>query len=83
MGYTPVALKDKILQMHPLIEGRGISLSVTFSHLKDVWVVKMRKDGHELVTYLERSAADDCIDGRVCVHLGVQIDEFMRNFGNA
>ncbi len=80
MGYTIVALKEKILKMYPEIEKQGISVSLEFSEQKNAYIVKFKKEQHELTTYLEKKDADDCMDGIKCVYLGVQIGQFVKNF---
>lgn len=80
MGYTQVALEEKILEMYPEIETHGISMSLSFDSAKNAWVVKLDKDGHELTTFLEKKDADECMDGVKCVYLGVQIGQFVKNF---
>ncbi len=80
MGYTIVALKAKILEMYPEIEKQGISASLEFSEQKNAYIVKFKKEQHELITYLEKKDADDCMDGIKCVYLGVQIGQFVKNF---
>jgi len=80
MGYTKIALEEKILQMYPEIGRHGIAVSLDFSSEKNAWVVKFTKDGHELTTHLEKKDADDCMDGIKCVYLGVQIGQFIKNF---
>ncbi|GAB4388443.1 MAG: hypothetical protein Kow0025_07750 [Thermodesulfovibrionales bacterium] len=80
MGYTKVALEDKLFEIYPEIERHGISMSLEFSDEKNAWVIKFRKDGHELTTHLEKKDADECIEGKKCVYLGVQIGQFIKNF---
>ncbi|MBI5640058.1 MAG: hypothetical protein HZA17_06525 [Nitrospirae bacterium] len=80
MGYTNVALKDKIMEMYPEVERHGISVSLDFSEAKNAYIVKFRKGSHELSTHLEKKDADECMDGFKCVYLGMQIGEFMKNF---
>ncbi len=80
MGYTKVALEDKILQMYPEITDHGISVSLDFSEEKNAYIIKFRKDSHELTTHLEKKDADECMDGTKCVYLGVQIGQFIKNF---
>jgi len=80
MGYSNVALKDKIMQMYPEVEEHGISVSLDFSAEKNAYIVKFKKDKHELATHLEKKDADECMDGIKCVYLGVQIAQFMKNF---
>ncbi|UCE72518.1 MAG: hypothetical protein JSV11_00075 [Nitrospiraceae bacterium] len=80
MGYTNVALKDKIFEMYPEIGEKRINVGLEFSDEKESYVIKFKKDLHELTTYLEKKDADECMDGVKCVHLGVQIGEFLKNF---
>jgi len=80
MGYTNVALKDKIMEMYPEIEKHGIAISLDFNKEKDAYIVKFKKDKHELTTHLEKKDADECMDGIKCVYFGVQIGQFVKNF---
>jgi hypothetical protein len=80
MGYTIVGLKDKILEMYPELERHGVEVSLSFNAEKDAYVLKMRKDAHELTTHLERQDADDCMNGVKCVSLGIQVEQFSKNF---
>jgi hypothetical protein len=80
MGYTNVALKEKIIEMFPEIAAHGITTSLDFSMEKKAYVIKMTKGRHELITYLEKKNADECMDGVKCVHLGIQIGQFIKNF---
>jgi hypothetical protein len=81
MGYTQVALEEKIMEMYPEISGHGIAVSMSFSVEQNAWIVKLSKGGHELTTHLEKKDADECMDGIKCVYLGVQIGQFLKNFG--
>ncbi|MCK5511677.1 MAG: hypothetical protein KAI96_02650 [Thermodesulfovibrionia bacterium] len=80
MGYTNVALKDKIMEMHPEIAQHGITVSLDFNRELKTYDVKLKKDSHELITHIEMKDADECMDGIKCIYLGVQIDQFIRNF---
>lgn len=80
MGYTIVALEDKILEMYPEITRHGISISLNLSEEKNAYIVKFKKDKHELTTHLEKKDADDCMNNIRCVYLGVQIGQFIKNF---
>ena len=80
MGYTNVALKDKIMAMYPEITQHNISVGLDFNEDKNAYVVNFRKNSHELQTYLDKSDADECINNVKCVHLGIKIGEFVRNF---
>jgi len=80
MGYTQVALEDKILEMYPDIATYGISIGLSFNEEKNAWIVKLRKGAHELTTHLEKKDADDCMNNIKCVYLGVQVGQFIKNF---
>jgi hypothetical protein len=80
MGYTNVALKDKITDMYPEILKHGIVASLDFDETKNAYIVKFKKDKHELTTHLEKKDADECMDGIKCVYLGVQVAQFLKNF---
>ncbi len=80
MGYTIVGLKDKILEMYPEIAKLGVVSTLTFDDEKKAYLLKLKKDVHELGTYIDKPDADRCMDGLVCVALGVQIRQFLENF---
>jgi hypothetical protein len=80
MGYTKVALQDKILEMYPEISRNGIVVSLEFDEAKNAYIVKFRRDNKELTTHLEKKDADDCMENIKCVYLGVQIGQFIKNF---
>lgn len=83
MGYTNVALKDKIISMYPEIEMHKISVGLDFSEEKNAYVINFRKDLHKLQTYLDKKDADECMNDVKCVHLGIKLAEFVNNFEEA
>ena len=80
MGYTQVGLEQKILEMYPEISLHGISAGISFDEGKNAWIIKFKKDGKELTTHLEKKDADDCMNNIKCVYLGVQVEQFIKNF---
>ncbi len=80
MGYTIAALKDRVMEMYPEIAQHGISVGLYFSEQKNAYVVTFRKDVQELSTHLEKKDADECMGGIKCVYMGVQVEQFIRNF---
>ncbi len=80
MGYTNVALKDRLYEMYPEIGQHGISMSLVFNNELKTFDMKLKKDLKELTTHLEKKDADECMDGIKCIQLGVQVDQFIRNF---
>jgi hypothetical protein len=80
MGYTIVGLKDKVLDMYPEIARMGVVSTLTFDDDKKAYVLKLTKGEHQLSTYIDKTDADKCMDGRECIHLGIQIRQFLENF---
>ncbi len=80
MGYTIVALKEKIMEMYPEVSEHGVSVGLDFSKEKKAYVVKFKIDQHELTTHIEKKDADECMDGIKCITLGIQVGQFIANF---
>lgn len=80
MGYTNVALKNRISEMYPDVSEYGITFRLDYSDEKDAYVLNFEKNSHRLTTFLDKKDADECMDGHKCIHLGVKIGEFMKNF---
>jgi hypothetical protein len=80
MGYTHEALKGKILDMYPEIEENGISAELNFIEEKNAYIIRFKKNAHELTTHLEKKDADECMNDVKCVYLGVQVGQFIKNF---
>ncbi|NTU41732.1 MAG: hypothetical protein HGA78_01500 [Nitrospirales bacterium] len=81
MGYTQVGLEEKIMEMYPEITKNQVSLGLSFDEGKNAWIIRLKKDSHELTTHLEKKDADDCMNNIKCVYLGVQVGQFLKNFG--
>ena len=80
MKYTNVALKEKIYAIYPEIDSKTIKLSITFSDERNAYLLKFKRGKEELTTYLDKSDADDCMNNIKCVHLGIKVDQFIKNF---
>lgn len=72
-------LCEKIKAVFPEIGACGINLMVDYDENNKAWVVDLKKDNHELKTFLEESEAQDCMEGRQCVSLGIQIGQLRQN----
>ena len=68
-------LCEKIRSIYPEIGECGIDVDVEWNEEKKTWIVDLKKDKHELTTHLEPKDADDCVDGKKCVSLGIQISQ--------
>jgi hypothetical protein len=80
MGYTQVALENKLMEMYPDLVNNGISLTLSFDDAKNAWIIKLKKDGKELTTHLEKKDADECMNNVKCIYLGMQVEQFIKNF---
>ena len=77
--YSKETLCEKITELYPDIGTCGINVDVAFDDGKKVWVVDLKKGEHHLKHYLEVSDADYCIDGKICVPLGLEIAQLKKN----
>ena len=72
-------LCEKITALYPDIGECGIALDVGFDDEKKAWTVDLKKNEHELRHYLELGDANDCMDGKQCVALGLEIAQLRKN----
>ena len=72
-------LCDSIKSLYPEIGECGLDVKVDFDETKKVWVVDLKKEGHQLKTFLEPLDADSCMEGKQCVSLGLQIAQLAAN----
>ena len=77
--YNKEELCEKIQKMYPEIGACGINVDVKFDKQTNAWVVDLKKDNHELKTFLEPEDADACMAGKQCVSLGLQISQLKKN----
>jgi hypothetical protein len=79
MGYTQVALLDKILEMYPEIKEVRIFPTLIFDEQKDIWIVNLRKNGLELSACLDKENADACMEfNKDCKNFGEEIRKVIR-----
>jgi len=78
--FTIEGLKDMIYELHPEIIQHALNLSVSFDEAKNTYVLTFSRGGRELNTYLDKHDADECMGGKKCIHLGVQIAQFLDDF---
>lgn len=83
MGKKARELCEKIKSIYPEIGHCGIEVNLKFDKNKNAWVVKLDKEETHLSTHLETEDADECMEGKECVHLGVQIYQFIKNIEKA
>lgn len=72
-------LCNKIIALYPDIGQCGIDVNVTFDKEQNTWMVELKKDKHELKTFLEKGDAEKCMLGEQCVSLGIEIAQLKGN----
>ena len=77
--YDKAELCEKIRAIYPDIGECGIDIDVNYDQDQKSWVVYLKKDKHELKTFLEDSDAERCLLGEKCVGLGIEIAQLRAN----
>lgn len=72
-------LCKKITSIYPDIGTCGIDVNVDYSEEKGAYIVDMKKDEHHLQTHLEIDESEQCMEGKQCVSLGIQIAQLVDN----
>lgn len=72
-------LCEKIRSIYPDIGECGIDVKVEYDEGQKTWVVDLKKNKHELRTYLELGDAEKCLEGIQCVSLGIEIAQLRGN----
>jgi hypothetical protein len=67
----------KIREFHPEIDSNNVDLSVTWDEAGKRYALKLSKAGEAVGTYLEQKDADDCLAGKKCVNLAVQVTQLL------
>jgi hypothetical protein len=79
MVYTNSDLRNKILEMYPMIRKHTVGMDITFDDTKDAYLLAFMRGNDVLTTHLEKHDADECMSGIKCVYLGVQAAQFIQN----
>ena len=80
MKHSLDEMKAKIHAMYPKIDKHGVASTVTYDKAKQAYVLELKKGPHHLSTFIDKADADKCMEGVECIHLGVQIGQFLDNF---
>lgn len=77
--YNETELCKKITSLYPDIGQCGIDIDVDFDEAKNTWVIHLKKDSHSLNHFLEIPDANQCMEGKQCVALGLDIAQLRKN----
>ena len=75
-------LCQKITEIYPDIKGCGIDVDAFYSTAKGSWIIELKKGDHKLQHHLAKHDAADCIEGKQCVALGLEIAQLKKNIGS-
>ena len=73
MGYSQVALENKLLDMYPEITQKGFKPMMSFDQGKDSWAVRLKDGKCDFTVYLNKKDADACMDGQFCEDFATEI----------
>ncbi len=79
MGYSQVALENKLLDIYPAITQKGFKPMMSFDQGKDSWAVRLKNGNCEFTVSLNKKDADACIDGNFCEDFATEITSSWRN----
>jgi hypothetical protein len=77
--YSDQQLCSKISDMFPEIGECGINIQVTHDDDQKAWIVDLKKGSHELKHFLDYPDADNCMEGKQCVSLGLEIAQLKKH----
>jgi hypothetical protein len=76
---TKEELCQKIIEVFPDIGECGIDVNVDWDERNNAWAIDLKKGDEELKTFLETDEAGQCMEGKQCVSLGLQIAQLRSN----
>jgi hypothetical protein len=72
--------RKKILEFHPEIQQPGLNLDLSLDEAGQRYALKFSQGGEELGAYLDKQDAQECLAGRTCVNLQVQVTQLLAEF---
>jgi hypothetical protein len=78
MGYTQVALEDKLMDLYPEIRAKGLTPRMTYDEAKSSWNVTFRKGAQEFTVALCKEDADACMDNTYCETFGSEVKKVLQ-----
>lgn len=77
--FNETQLCERITSLYPEIGVCGADINVTYSQPEKAWVVHLEKGTHSLDHFLEMMDAEQCMEGKQCVALGLEIAQLRNN----
>lgn len=73
-------LESKLKEIYPEIEKYNLGMQIEQDQETSSWVVTLSKQGQTLSTHLDYADVENCLQGKECVHLGVELGRFIKNY---
>ncbi|MGW8157160.1 MAG: hypothetical protein ACWGKN_01300 [Desulfoprunum sp.] len=80
MMITKEALCKKIEEVFPKVGACGIDFDVEFDDKVQAWTVDLHHEDRHLRTFVDVDEASVCLEGKLCIPLGVQVGQLKHNF---
>jgi hypothetical protein len=77
--FNETQLCERITSLYPDIGACGSDIKVTYNQPEKAWVVHLEKGTHSLDHFLEMMDAEQCMAGKQCVALGLEIAQLRKN----
>lgn len=77
--YDKDELCKKITELYPEIGSCGIDVTVDFDSAQNAWLIDLKKGDHMLKHYLDNPEAKECMEGKQCVALGLDIAQLKKH----
>ncbi len=77
---TKKELCKKIEEVFPDAGVCGIDFDVEFDAKNNAWSVDLHHGSQHLKTFIETYEASECMEGKLCIPLGMQIAQLKQNF---
>jgi hypothetical protein len=69
---------QKIIELYPDIGTCDIDVDAFYSTAKGAWVIELKKGEHKLFHHLDKHDIKDCMDGKQCISLGLEIAQLKK-----
>jgi hypothetical protein len=80
MRVTKQDLCKKIEEVFPDAGICGVDFDVEYDESVKAWAVDLHHGNHHLRTFIEIDEANNCLEGKACIPLGMQIAQLKHNF---
>ena len=74
-------LCERVRDIYPDIGVCGIDLDAEYDQKQKRWTIWLKKDNHQLKTYLEPGEAELCLLGQQCIGLSFEVAQLKGNVG--